>query len=134
MLTLQKFPKDQHFRYFEAAYTVALAAPGVGGTTGYRLGAVLVYKKQIIAARYNELRTHPKLLKWYPYPYLHAEAHCILAHGLNNCEHCRLYVMRIRKDKSIAMSRPCQCCRALIEYVGIDQVYYSKDDGYASLK
>lgn len=119
-----------HTKYFQAAYAVALAGSGAGGKNGYRLGAVIVNKKRIEAARFNCLKSHPKLCKYFQYPYLHAEAHAILSLGLSNCENKSIYVARVLRDGSWALAKPCKDCQRLISDVGIKEVYYSTNKGF----
>ncbi len=122
--------KSIHKKYLDAAYAVALAGKGAGGKTGYRLGAVIVNKKKIEAAKFNCLKTNPKLCKYFPYPYLHAEAHAILSLGLDNCCNKSLYVVRILRDNSWALAKPCSSCAQLIKDVGIKEVFFSTSEGY----
>lgn len=127
-LTNHNYIKNKS-KYVLAAYTVALAAPGVGGRTksAFRLGSVIVDKNRILTARYNELKTHPKLQAFSNWPFLHAESSAILSLGMDNCAYLDLYVIRIRRDLSIAPSKPCDACLSLIKKVGIKRVYYSTD-------
>lgn len=122
-----------HRKFLEAAYAVALAGPGAGGKTGYRLGAVIVNKKRIETAKFNCLKTNPKLCKYFSYPYLHAEAHAILSLGLDNCCHKTIYVVRILRDGTQALAKPCSSCFQLIKDVGIKEIYYSTTGGYEGI-
>lgn len=119
-----------HHKYIQAAYAVALAGKGAGGKTGYRLGAVIVNKKKIEAAKFNCLKSHPKLCKYYPYPYLHAEAHAILSLGLDNCCNKTLYVVRVLRNGQLALAKPCNSCLTLIKDVGLKEIYYSTSEGF----
>ena len=40
-----------------------------------------------------------------------------------------IYVVRIRADGSLAMSRPCMDCLAALKRVGIRRIYYSTNQG-----
>lgn len=134
-MLLHHLDQDRHYRFFEAAHAVALSGPGAGGSAGYRLGAVLVYRKQILAARFNSLRTHPELLRFSSWPFLHAESACILSHGMNNCAGCKLYVVRIKRDNSLAIAKPCIACQQLIKEVDITEIHYTigEDNGHGRL-
>jgi len=114
-------------KYIQAARVAALASPGAGGKNGYRLGAIIVNTKTktIEAAKFNCLKSHPKLCKHFKYPYLHAEAHAILSLGLFSCLNKIMYVVRVKRDGSYAMAKPCKSCQNLIKEVGIKDVYYS---------
>lgn len=124
-----------HKKYLEAAYAVAIAGGGVGGKTGknFRLGSVIVNKKKIEVAKFNCLKTHPKLCKYYSYPYLHAEANCILSLGLDNCEDKIIYVARVLRDGSQALAKPCSSCYQLIKDVGIREIYYTTPNGFQGI-
>lgn len=124
-----------HKRYFDAAYAVALSSPGAGGKRSrFRLGAVLVHKKQILTAKYNSMKTHPLMGFFYDYPHLHAEAACIFNLGLDNCADADLYVMRIDRKNRPALARPCINCQKLIKHVGIKRIFYSTDIGFERLR
>lgn len=127
---------EKHKRFFDAAFAVALAAPGVGGKNknNFRLGCVIVDKQRIVASRYNSLRTHPKLTKYFQWPYLHAEAHAIISLGLDNCVNKHLYVARIHRNNQLALAKPCSGCRALIKAVGISIVFYSTETGFQEME
>lgn len=123
-----------HNKFLNAAYAVALSGSGAGGKTGYRLGAIIVNKKRIEAAKFNCLKTHPKLCKYFKYPFCHAEASAILSLGLDNCANKSLYVARVLRDGSWALAKPCKECKKLIEDVGLKEVYYSTSYGYERLR
>ncbi len=121
-------------KFFSAAYAVALSSTGVGGKNkNFRLGAVLVYKKKILTAKCNSYKTHPKVCRYYLWPTLHAEAAAILSLGLDNCEGTSLFVLRILKNKDIAMAKPCSCCMKLILSVGIKNIFFTTSEGYRQL-
>lgn len=121
---------------FKAAYDAALTSYGVGGNGGsrFRLGAVITSSKgRVLVARPNFYKTHTKLAGFYEWPFLHAEANSILAKGMDNCGGLNLYVIRIRKDNSIAMAKPCAGCQALINHVNINSVFYTDETLYGTL-
>ena len=101
-----------------------------GGRKSYRLGAVLVNKKNyIISVGNNSYKTHPLLKYRTKWPFLHAEQHAIIKRGLDNCEGLDLYVVRILKNLNYAISYPCTVCKVLIKEVGIRNVYYIDKKG-----
>lgn len=109
------------------AYQAALATQGI---KRYKLGAVLYDRKgRIINAKGNQRKTHPKLLRYSDHPFLHAESHCILAHGLDNCEGLDLFVCRIGRSGSFRLAKPCDSCSRLIQDVGLRSVWYTTDEG-----
>lgn len=92
----------------------------------------------------NLIKTHPYLARFTDFPFLHAESHVILRHGLDNCAGLDMLVIRKRKDSlsqsstgddeapvssGLTMSKPCDTCRALIKLAKIRHVYYSDWNG-----
>lgn len=124
-----------HNRFIEVARAVALSSLGTGPNSQFRLGSVLVYKKRIISSGVNSHHTDRKMLKFYPYPFVHAESAAIFKRGLDNCYGCVLYSCRVKKDGTIALSKPCQFCSDLIKEVGIKRVVYSiSENEYGEIK
>lgn len=125
----------RHRRMFDIVSMIALDGPGVGGSNGhtFRLGAVLVKGPIGIVSRYNSYKTHPALVKFTAYPYLHAEQAVILFQGLDNCEGLSLFTLRITRQDEIALSKPCNVCLELIKLAQIDDVYYTTATGYSKL-
>lgn len=117
-------------RMLEAAKAVALSGPGVGGRNGtnFRIGAVLFSGNHVISAKHNELKTHPKLARYSPWPFLHAESSCILHAGFDASHGVDLAVSRVKRDGSVALAKPCTVCQAVIRQAGIRRVFYTTDD------
>ena len=112
-------------KFFIAAKAVSMNGNVVGaGRKAYRLGSVLVNKNSIMSVGNNSYKTHPLLKHRTEWPFLHAEQHAIIKRGLDNCEGLDLYVVRILKNLSYAISYPCTVCKILIKEVGIRNVYY----------
>lgn len=62
----------------------------------------------------------------------HAETACIKPErwrGEEELRGCTLYVVRMRLDGRIGMSRPCPDCRAAIQDAGIGRVVYTTGEG-----
>ena len=116
-------------RMLDAATAVALASPGVGGRNknNFRVGAVLFHGKQILAARNNELKTHPLLTRFSAFPFKHAETNCIICIGFNASHGSSLAVSRVKRDGSVALAKPCAACQAIIKKAGIRRVFYTTD-------
>lgn len=131
-MLITELPKDRNYKYFQAAYTAAISSPGAG-INNFKHGAVIVYKKDILAARFNCRKTHPKLLRFSDWPFLHAESHAIIAAGIDNCNDAAMYVVRILKNKHIALSKPCKSCQSLLTLAGINDIFYTIDQGYNKL-
>ena len=66
-------------------------------------------------------------------PKLHAEINCLnqIRHLDINFSQVKLYIYRIRKDQPFGLSRPCLSCMAAIKDLGIRDIYYTTNDGYA---
>lgn len=117
-------------RAFEYATGAALASPGVGGRNrSYRVGAAIFNRRRVLSVRHNSYKTHPQLLKYTDYPFLHAEQAALIALGLDNCDGCEIVVVRVRKDGSFAMAKPCSVCQELVTEAGIRAVHFTTDNG-----
>ena len=94
----------------------------------YKLGCVIVRGNEIVSIGFNELKTHPKSVT--PYKQLHAEINAILSVDRKELNGCEVYMYREHQDGSLALSKPCQYCHAILESVGIEKIYYTDDTGY----
>ena len=105
------------------------------------VGCVAVYHGQVIGLGYNTNKTHP-IQKYYNkyrepsdtmLPKLHAEINCLnqIKHIDINFSKVKLYIYRIRNDQPFGLSRPCPSCMAAIKDLGIKDIYYTTNDGYA---
>lgn len=109
------------------------------------VGCVAVYHGQVIAVGCNANKTHPTQ-KYYNrfrridgvvtkplLPKLHAEIDCInqLRHQEVNFAKVKLYVYRVRSDQEYGNARPCSSCMAAIQDIGIRDIYYTTDMGFA---
>jgi len=112
-------------KFFEAAKAVALSSQGK-----YRLGAVVVNRGSIIAARCNSYRkTHPALAKYTPYPFQHAEAAAVIAAGPHACRGGEIYVCRLDRGGHTCLARPCtNVCQPFMSEMGIKKAYYTIDN------
>ena len=133
---LHELPVSKHTKYLTAALGAAFLCPGFGGNkkNRFRLGSVIVYKKRILIAKHNCIKTHPKLLPYFKFPYLHSEANAILSLGVDNCEDCIMYVVRILRNSEIGMAKPCPSCFELIKHVNIKKVFYTTYDNIGELE
>ena len=92
-------------------------------------------------AQNNTLKTHTgayrigesfNLPKYKEHPFFHAESHLIsqLMDRYNTiCSNWSIVVMRINRRGLILGSKPCENCDKLLKAVGLNNIYYSKDDG-----
>jgi len=117
-------------RVVSKAIETALGGVGTGTRRCYRVGAVLFNRRGILRAKSNSYKTHPLVLRYSEFPYLHAEAHCLVSHGLDNCEGLDLCVVRVHKDdRTLSMAKPCDACANLLSYSKVNNVYYSDWSG-----
>lgn len=131
-MLIEDLPKDRHYKYFKAAHYAAFSFSGAG-RNDFRLGASLVRKNRILVSRPNSAKTHPLLLRFSEFPFLHSESNAILAWGMDNCSATTLYVVRILRNNNLAMAKPCCSCMKLIEYVGISKIFFTTEYGYEEL-
>lgn len=108
----------------------------------YHVGCVAVYKGYILSVGFNSNKTHP-IQKIYnkerfsadntPHS-LHAEiaALCLIKNRSDiDWSSVELYIYRENKKGEPRMAKPCASCIAMIKDLGIIDVYYTKDNGYA---
>jgi len=109
------------------------------------MGCIAVYKGRIIGRGYNSHKTHPMQMHYNKYriknndneeimlPKVHAEIMCL--NSIKNLDidfkKVKIFVYRIRKSQPFGMARPCQACMQAIIELGIKQIYYTTDHGYA---
>lgn len=111
----------------------------------FKVGCVVVYKNKIIGQGYNSDKTHP-LQQLYnqlrfeddgvsPHK-LHAEMHALIPiRNLNiDWNKVHIYIYRIKKSNKngFGMARPCLSCMGLIKELGIREINYTTEDGFAS--
>jgi len=102
-----------------------------------RLGAVVVNKKTVLGAGYNR-KDHPLLYTGkvpilHPNMGMHAEIAALYYIDYKSLNDSILYVVRLRRNHSIALSKPCSSCQWYIKTSGIKRVIYSLDDGSFNL-
>lgn len=130
--------KKSDYKYFSKACQVAK----VSDYYKIHIGCVAVYQGSIIGVGCNCNKTHPKQKFYNKYrkrqtdamlPKLHAEMRCINSiQNLDiNLSKVKLYIYRIRKDQPFGLARPCPSCMAAIKDIGIRNIYYTTNDGYA---
>lgn len=111
------------------------------------IGCAVYYKGNIIAKGFNSNKTSPVQERYNVYRYRnegdryypaknHAEISTLKK--IRNLDidfsKVRVYTYRELKDGKIANSRPCPSCLAFIKQLGIKQIYYTTNDGYAKEK
>lgn len=125
------------YKYFSKASRVA----SVSDYCKCHVGCVAVYQGQIIGLGCNSNKTHPVQKYYNQYriksesmlPKLHAEINCInqIKNLDINFSKVKLYIYRIRKDQPFGLARPCPSCMAAIRDIGIKDIYYTTNSGYA---
>lgn len=94
----------------------------------HKHGAVLTRKNNVIGLGFNQYKTHPK--STHGFHMIHAEFSAILNSGLETFQNCELYVVRKRKNGTLANSKPCSSCEKMLRLLGIEKVYYSTDSSF----
>ena len=129
--------RNVDYRYFKKARQIA----NISDYKKQHVGCVAVYQGQVIGLGCNCNKTHPmqkfynkyRMPSDYMLPKLHAEISCInqIKHLDINFSKAKLYIYRIRKDQPFGLARPCPSCMAAIKDLGIRDIYYTTNDGYA---
>ena len=129
--------RNSDYRYFEKAKQIA----SISDYYKTHVGCVAVYQGQIIGMGHNFNKTHPTQKYYIRYRYksdsmppkLHAEIHCLnqIKNMDINFSKVKLYIYRIRGDQPFGIARPCPSCMAAIKDLGIKDIYYTTNEGYA---
>ena len=129
--------RNVDYRDFDKARQIA----DISDYNRVHIGCIAVYQGQIIGIGCNCNKTHPTQKLYNRYreqsdsmlPKLHAEISCLnqIKHLDINFTKVKLYIYRIRKDQPFGLSRPCLSCMAAIKDLGIRDIYYTTNDGYA---
>lgn len=110
------------------------------------VGCTITYKGRPVVSSCNMEKTHPLQKKYNRYreknhreqntelaPKVHAEINAlskIMEAGYDSRK-LDVYVYRIRKDRAFGMARPCAACMKAIRDMGIRNIYYTTNEGYA---
>ena len=134
-------------RFFKFAREATRWADYHGTRSAPAIGAVAVYKGSIVAEAWNTNKTSPLQAQYNVYRYRDADtpckAHCEtqLIQRLrwrfgDNIDWAKLhiYLYREYKDGSLAPSRPCPSCMAMLKDFGIKKVMYTTENGFAEEK
>lgn len=124
-----------------AYFAAAKAVSELSDHKHYKIGAVVVMNHRIISSASNSnSKTHPLQKKYNKYRFTddgdhkqHAELAALvpLIRDGVDLSNATIYVYRVHKNGTLAMSRPCPSCMQLIKDVGIKRVFYTTEDGYA---
>ena len=124
-----------------AYFAAAKAVSELSDHKHYKIGAVVVMNHRIISSASNSnSKTHPLQKKYNKYRFTdegdhkqHAELAALvplIRDGID-LSNAAIYVYRVHKNGTLAMSRPCPSCMQLIKDVGIKRVFYTTENGYA---
>lgn len=125
------------YKYFDKAREIAT----LSDFRKTHVGCIAIYQGNIIGLGCNCNKTHPIQQYYNKYriqsdsmlPKLHAEISCLnsIKDLEINFSKVKLYIYRIRKDQAFGLSRPCPSCMAAIKDMGIRDIYYTTNDGFA---
>ena len=134
-------------RYFKFAREAAQWADYQGTRSAPAIGAIAIYKGSFVAEAWNTNKTSPLQARYNVYRFrdsetpdkAHAESNLIQRlrwkFGDNiKWDKVEIYLYREYKDGSLAPSRPCPSCMALLKDYGIKKIYYTTEDGYVEEK
>ena len=109
------------------------------------IGAVCVYKGSIVASACNSNKTSPLQAKYNVYRYSgnstlpKAHAETILLQRLRwrfgdsiQWNKVHIYLYREYADGTLAPSRPCPSCMAMLREYGVKKISYTTEEGYAT--
>ena len=107
------------------------------------IGCIAIYNGTIISVGWNQNKTHP-IQKYYnryrdfvndngTLDKLHAEIDCIskIKYMDIKWDKVKIFVYREMFDGSMGMARPCPACMQYMKDMGIKNIYYTTNDGYA---
>lgn len=95
----------------------------------FQMGSVVVRGSKVLGIGFNNARkSHPRAKT--PYNTIHAELSAVLSAGREDLQGSDMYIYRETRDGKPANSFPCGHCLALINDVGIRNIYYTKDGAF----
>ena len=134
-----EFSKQQ-MKFFDKAASVAATSE----FERFRLGCVAVLKNKIISMSPNKLKTHRIQAEFDKFRQfncrsdpknmhsLHAEIACIsMIKQEIPYKDLELYIVRLLKDDSFGLARPCPACFQYILSKGIHRVFYTTNMGFS---
>lgn len=89
--------------------------------------------KRIVSMGWNfSKKTHPLAHRFgYKFMAIHSELHAIknFPFPVQELRHFKLVNVRIGINKEVRISRPCICCLRLLDFFGIDEVWFTNKEG-----
>lgn len=122
------FPKEMSLK--QKNYLNIAAQIAMNSVMNHKHGAIIVYKKDIIAVGFNHLQSTFSV---------HAEIDAISkikGKDKDILTKCELYVVRIGPKKfnnTLKYSKPCSDCQNYIEKRGIKKIFYSTNYAYDTI-
>lgn len=91
-----------------------------------RLGAVVVYRKNIVGRGYNKVHSTgvPRL------DGKHAEIEALDNTRAKYRHGSTVYVCRVTKRGTLALAKPCSSCKSIMIKMGVKYVWYSHENGW----
>lgn len=111
-------------RFFQLAEKLAIKS----NHPDHKHGAVLVRKGKIIGIGFNQSKTHAQ--SNHPFRTIHAEFSAIINSQLQEFDNCEMYIVRKRKNGTLANSKPCYFCERMLKSLSVKRVYYSTNDSF----
>jgi len=114
-------------------------AESIEAVDGSKHAAAVVIKNKVVGIGTNSYKSHPFANK-YAYRdgaiYPHAETSAIMdaLRKVDDLSKATLYVVRVRKDGELAMSKPCEGCARCIADYNIKKIIYTNETGSAELQ
>ena len=134
-------------RFFKFAREASMQATYTGSHRfSPMIGAVAVYKGSIVATAWNTNKTSPLQARYNVYRFradTPDKTHCetSLVQKLRwkfgdsiDWSKVHIYLYREYKDGSLAPSRCCPSCLAMLKELGIKKIYYTTEDGFVEEK
>lgn len=126
---------SQDFKY-------AARAADMSNYKRVHIGCMVVIGDKIVSSGYNQIKTHTLQAKYNNYRNfsvsncinsIHAEIDCLRFIQYRNIKwhKVKLYISRCKANGETGMARPCPACMMIIKKLGIKNIYYTTDDGYA---
>lgn len=112
-------------RHLERALAVAATS-----TQPYRHGVVIAHGSRVLSVGVNTRRNRPEICT---NPQSEAGYHAEVAalRSLNTTvpyAKLSLYSARVDKDGKSKLAKPCTRCRAVLEFVGLHNIYWTEDN------
>lgn len=109
-------------------------------------GVVVLYKGRVVGTGYNSHKTNPVQKRYDQFRTFRYNNGSYIKHSIHaevdalyplidrddiNWDKVQVYIYRRCKSREHGMARPCPACMNLIKELGIKNIYYTTDDGFA---